>query len=259
MTKSNGENARKANELAEQARIAGDRGVVDMQAMSVAMEAIKVSSDDIAKIIKTIDEVAFQTNILALNAAVEAARAGEAGLGFAVVAEEVRNLAQRSAQAARETSAKIGGAISKTGQGVEISKKVEKSLNEIVTKARQVDELAAEVANASREQTQGITQINTAVEQMDKVTQSNAASAEESAAAAGELNAQVETMKQTVIELLKLLGGNSQADSSELSHLTSRSQRREPIFKKSANAPFMAKTRPSMSNSSRITNALLKS
>ncbi len=211
MTKRNAENSQKANELAKQARTAADQGVVDMQAMNLAMEAIKTSSDNIAKIIKTIDEIAFQTNILALNAAVEAARAGEAGLGFAVVADEVRNLAQRSAQAAKETAAKIEGAISKTGQGVEISNKVTRTLNEIVTKARQVDELAAEVANASHEQTQGITQINSAVGQMDKVTQSNAASAEESAAAAAELNAQAAAMKDSVAELMQLVGGNGQA------------------------------------------------
>ena len=124
MTKRNAENAQKANELAKQARAAADNGASDMQAMSAAMDAIKASSDDIAKIIKTIDEIAFQTNILALNAAVEAARAGEAGMGFAVVADEVRNLAQRSAQAAKETAAKIEDAIAKTAQGVEISSKV---------------------------------------------------------------------------------------------------------------------------------------
>jgi len=208
MTKRNAENSQKANELAKQARTAADKGVADMQAMNAAMEAINTSSDNIAKIIKTIDEIAFQTNILALNAAVEAARAGEAGLGFAVVADEVRNLAQRSAQAARETADKIEGAIAKTAQGVEISSQVTQTLNEIVTKARQVDELAAEVAGASREQTQGIIQINAAVGQMDKVTQSNAASAEESAAAAAELNAQAAAMKESVTELLHLVGGN---------------------------------------------------
>jgi len=212
MTKRNSENSQKANDLAKQARTAADKGVVDMQAMSAAMEAIKVSSDDIAKIIKTIDEIAFQTNILALNAAVEAARAGEAGMGFAVVADEVRNLAQRSAQAAKETAAKIEGAIAKTAQGVDISSKVSLTLNEIVTKARQVDELAAEVAGASREQTQGITQINIAVGQMDKVTQSNAANAEESAAAAEELNAQAAVMKESVGDLLQLVGGNRRDD-----------------------------------------------
>ena len=213
MTKRNAENAQQANALAKEARGAAEKGAGDMQAMSAAMEAIKVSSDDIAKIIKTIDEIAFQTNILALNAAVEAARAGEAGMGFAVVADEVRNLAQRSAQAAKETAAKIEGAITKTSQGVEISCKVAETLNAIVTKARQVDELVAEVASASREQTQGIMQINTAVGQMDKVTQSNAANAEESAAAAQELNAQAMMMKDSVNELLKLVGeaGNSPA------------------------------------------------
>ena len=209
MTKRNSENTLKANELAKEARTAADKGVGDMQTMATAMEAIKVSSDDIAKIIKTIDEIAFQTNILALNAAVEAARAGEAGMGFAVVADEVRNLAQRCAQAAKETSGKIEGAITKAGQGVEITGKVAAALNEIVTKVRQVDELVTEVAGASREQTEGITQINVAVSQMDKVTQSNAATAEESAAAAEELNAQAQVMKESVAELLQLVGGQS--------------------------------------------------
>ena len=211
MTKRNGENAQKVNELGKQARQAADKGAKDMQAMSQAMQAIKVSSDDIGKIIKTIDEIAFQTNILALNAAVEAARAGEAGMGFAVVADEVRNLAQRSAQAAKETSAKIEGAIEKTSQGVDLSAKVSQTLNEIVTKAHQVDELASEVADASREQTQGITQINGAVGQMDKVTQSNAANAEESAAAAEELNAQADVMRQVVGELVRLVDGADKA------------------------------------------------
>jgi methyl-accepting chemotaxis protein len=211
MTKRNSESARQANELAKEAREAADKGVGDMQTMVAAMDAIKVSSDDIAKIIKTIDEIAFQTNILALNAAVEAARAGEAGMGFAVVADEVRNLAQRCAQAARETASQIEGAIIKTGQGVDISTKVVAALNEIVTKVRQVDELVTEVSGASREQTEGITQISTAVSQMDRVTQSNAATAEESAAAAEELNAQAGVMKQSAGELLKLVGGKNGA------------------------------------------------
>jgi len=207
-TKRNAENAQKANELARHTRTAADSGAEDMQAMAAAMQALQASSDNIAKIIQTIDEIAFQTNILALNAAVEAARAGEAGMGFAVVAEEVRNLAQRSAQAAKETSAKIAGAIDNTSRGVELSNKVALALNGIVTLARQVDELAAEVAVASREQTQGISEINNAVSQMDKITQANAAGAEQSAAAAQELNAQATVMKHAVSELLDLIGGD---------------------------------------------------
>jgi methyl-accepting chemotaxis protein len=210
MTKGNADHTRQANDLARQAREAADRGVQDMQSMSAAMTAIKGSSDDIAKIIKTIDEIAFQTNILALNAAVEAARAGEAGMGFAVVADEVRNLAQRSAQAAKETAGKIESAITKTEQGVQINGKVALALNEIVAKVRRVDELITEVANASREQTTGITQINAAVGQMDTVTQSNAANAQESAAAAQELNSQAETMKNSVMELMHLVTGDRQ-------------------------------------------------
>jgi methyl-accepting chemotaxis protein len=233
MTKSNADNSQKVNDLVQQARGAAEKGAADMTEMSSAMVAIRASSDDISKIIKTIDEIAFQTNILALNAAVEAARAGEAGLGFAVVAEEVRSLAQRSAQAAKETSAKIEGAIDRTNQGVEISAKVAKALAEIVERVRKVDQLAADVANASGEQSQGITQLNNAVSEMDKVTQSNAASAEESASAAEELNAQAKAMKSSVSELLKLVGESIQEDAPP--RLTSGAA--------SASAPAMASFR----------------
>ena len=207
MTQRNAETASKVKELGSQARQAGDQGVRDMAAMTTAMDAIKTSSADIAKIIKTIDEIAFQTNLLALNAAVEAARAGEAGMGFAVVADEVRSLAQRCAHAAKETAAKIEDAVQKSAAGAEISAKVAKSLEEIVGKARQVDELASEVAASSKEQSVGIAQVNTAVTQMDKVTQSNAANAEESASASEELNAQAESLKEAVAQLLKLVDG----------------------------------------------------
>lgn len=205
MTHRNAENARKAMDLAKQSRSAADKGTEDMSAMIAAMDALQVSSNETAKIIKTIDEIAFQTNILALNAAVEAARAGEAGMGFAVVADEVRNLAQRSAQAAKETAAKIEGSLSRTTQGVEISNKVATTLNGIALKIREVDELVAEVASSAHEQTQGIKQINAAVGQMDRVTQDNAANAEESAAAAEELNGQAQAMKQSVTQLLQLV------------------------------------------------------
>ena len=207
MTKRNAENAQKANDLARQARTAADAGVKDVEEMTAAMHEIKTSSDDIAKIIKTIDEIAFQTNILALNAAVEAARAGEAGMGFAVVAEEVRALAQRSAQAAKETASKIEGALRRSERGVQISARVDQALHEIVIKAREVDQLVAEVATASGEQSQGISQLNTAVTQMDKVTQANAASAEESASAAEELNAQADAMGKVAQELVELIEG----------------------------------------------------
>ncbi len=209
MTKRNADSAQRANQLAREARQAADTGMNDMRAMATAMSDIKSSSDEIGKIIKTIDEIAFQTNILALNAAVEAARAGEAGMGFAVVADEVRNLAQRSAVAAKETAGKIEGAITKTALGVSLTDKVAKTLQEIVTKAKQVDELVAEVATASKEQTQGIDQLNTAIGQIDKVTQSNAANAEESASAAEEMSAQTEALKEAVSELLALVNGNS--------------------------------------------------
>lgn len=209
MTKRNAENAQAAKSLATQTRSAADSGAADMKEMTSAMDAVKTSSDNIAKIIKTIDEIAFQTNILALNAAVEAARAGEAGMGFAVVADEVRNLAQRSAQAAKETADKIEDSIRKSAHGVQISEKVAQSLAQIVEKARKVDELVAEIATASSEQNQGLQQVNTAVTEMDKVTQSNAANAEESASASEELNAQASTLKDAVAELVSLVGGNA--------------------------------------------------
>jgi len=209
MTKRNADSAGNAKILSGATRAAAEAGNADMAKMRSAMDAIKTSSNDIGKIIKTIDEIAFQTNILALNAAVEAARAGEAGAGFAVVAEEVRALAQRSANSAKETAAKIEVAIQSGEQGVLISGKVARSLDVIVEKARQVDEIVAEIATASQEQNQGIGQINTAVSQMDKITQSNAASAEETAAASEELSAQAVTLKETVGHLRQLVGGAS--------------------------------------------------
>jgi methyl-accepting chemotaxis protein len=207
MTKRNGESAGQAKGLSSQTRAAADAGSADMDTMKQAMHAIRDSSANIAKIVKSIDEIAFQTNILALNAAVEAARAGEAGSGFAVVAEEVRALAQRSAQAAKETAEKIDDSVRKSENGVKISTSVARHFAEIVEKARQVDTLVAEIATASAEQTQGVEQVNTAVSQMDKVTQSNAASAEESAAAAEELNAQAAELEGLVGQLLAVVEG----------------------------------------------------
>lgn len=211
MTQRNADNAQRAKNLADQTCAAADTGAADMREMSAAIEEVKASSANVAKIIRTIDEIAFQTNVLALNAAVEAARAGEAGMGFAVVADEVRSLAQRSAQAAKETSAKIEDSIHKSGRAVDLSGKVAASLQEMVTKARKVDEFVAEIATSSRDQSQGIVQVNTAVVQMDKLTQGNATGAEECASAAAKLNSQAEAVKESVADLLKLVGGTAQS------------------------------------------------
>ena len=215
MTKRNAESSRQAKELSNQTRKAAEEGASGMAEMGSAMTAIKESSAAIAKIVKSIDEIAFQTNILALNAAVEAARAGEAGAGFAVVAEEVRSLAQRSAQSAGETATKIADAIACSERGVEISAKVAASCGEIVAKARQVDELVGEIAAASTEQSEGISHVAIAVAEMDKVTQSTAANAEESASAAEELNAQAQAMRDSVITLRQLVDDGHHAEAYE--------------------------------------------
>ncbi len=206
MARHSADSAAKAKDLAAATRNAAEAGASEMAEMKRAMDGIKESSANIAKIVKSIDEIAFQTNILALNAAVEAARAGEAGAGFAVVAEEVRNLAQRSAQAARDTTERIEDSITRSEAGVRISERVADSFSQIVGKARNVDELVGEIATASREQTQGIGQVTTAVAQMDKITQANAANAEESASAAEELNAQAEMLREAVIGLDTFIG-----------------------------------------------------
>lgn len=213
MTKRTASNATAARELGAATRTAADAGAADMQAMSEAMLAIKTSSDNIAKIIKTIDEIAFQTNLLALNAAVEAARAGEAGAGFAVVADEVRALALRSAQAAKETADKIEDSIHKSQRGVAISTKVNASLTEIVGKARQMDELINEIAVATNEQSQGIVQINSAVSQMDRVTQSAAANSSSIAQAAVELQDQSTSLRSGIAALTQLVGEEKSAAS----------------------------------------------
>jgi methyl-accepting chemotaxis protein len=166
--------------------------------LSQAIDKIKASSDSTAKIVKTIDEIAFQTNLLALNAAVEAARAGDAGKGFAVVAEEVRNLAMRSAEAAKNTANMIEESVKNAEGGVSINQEVLKNLTEINNQVNKVSAVMAEIAAASDQQSQGVDQVNMAVEQMNQVTQQVAANAEESASAAQELSGQAEDMKSMV-------------------------------------------------------------
>ena len=207
MARQNADSANQASKLMNDAKevVGGMARATDE--MSQAITEIKESSDKTAKIIKTIDEIAFQTNLLALNAAVEAARAGEAGKGFAVVAEEVRNLAQRSAEAARDTAAMIEGSVKNADNGVQVTERVTEALKQTVESSQKVSQLISEIAAASQEQAQGIDQINTAVGQMDQVTQTNAANAEESASASEELSAQAEELNNIVSELMALVGG----------------------------------------------------
>jgi methyl-accepting chemotaxis protein len=205
MTRQNAMSAREAKVVAQEARDSADKGVESMNLMSSAINQIKVSSDATARIVKTIDEIAFQTNLLALNAAVEAARAGDAGRGFAVVAEEVRNLAMRSAEAAKNTANLIEEAVRNSENGVNINAEVLKNFQEITGKANKVSQVVAEIAAASEQQDQGISQVNKAVEQLNQLTQQNAANAEESASAAQVMSSQSEDLR-SIVASFKLNG-----------------------------------------------------
>lgn len=197
-TKMNAENATSANDIAVSAKANAEDGYEQMKEMQKAVVEINNSSTNIYKIIKVIDEIAFQTNILALNAAVEAARAGQHGKGFAVVAEEVRNLAARSAKAAKETADMIEGSIRKAEAGTNIADKTAGALNKIVEDTVKIAEFISQIAIASNEQAEGIEQINQGIMQVSAIVQSNSATAEESASASEELASQAEMLKDQV-------------------------------------------------------------
>jgi len=244
-----------AQTLSSETRVAAETGAKRTEEMQVAMKSIMqastemavaihgitTSSNSISKIISTIDEIAFQTNILALNAAVEAARAGESGMGFAVVAEEVRSLAKRSADAAKETANMIEAAVKQSQVGVEVNTRVNariaevvqkanglrESLTHIVAKAREVDTVVSQITEASREQNAGLEQINGAINLMNQVTQANAAGSEETASASEELTAQSIELRAGVDVLVKLVNGRSFEERHEEPTPRSRDSRRK--------------------------------
>lgn len=209
MTKQNADRANQAKAMIKEANQIVEKVNRHMSDMSGAIGEITRSSEETGKIIKTIDEIAFQTNLLALNAAVEAARAGEAGAGFSVVAEEVRNLATRASEAAKNSSNLIENTINAVRNGNELTSATQEAFKENAEISRKIGHLVDEIATASEEQAQGIGQVTKAVAEMDEVTQSTAANAEESAAASEELNAQSAQMKAYVGDLVSVINGNS--------------------------------------------------
>jgi len=207
MTQSNANNIHQTSEVAAEVLASVDTARVRMERMSEAINAIKTSSDKTFSIVKTIDEIAFQTNLLSLNAAVEAARAGEAGSGFAVVAGEVRTLAMRSSNAARQTTELIEEARSNSARGVAAVEEVQEILTEIIRGANRVTELSREISVASKEQAEGVRQVNIGVAEIEKVTQTNAAVSEEVASTSEELSSQAQSLNDTIGILVNIVGG----------------------------------------------------
>ncbi len=224
MIQQNAGNAEEADSLMKQANQVVGKANTSMKGLTQSMNEISSASEETSKIIKTIDEIAFQTNLLALNAAVEAARAGEAGAGFAVVAEEVRNLAMRAADAAKNTAGLIEGTVKKIKAGSDLVTETNDAFCEVAASSSKVGSLLSEIAAASNEQAQGIAQINKAVAEMDKVTQQTAANAEESASASEEMNAQAEQMKQTAHTLMDIIGGSQQGNGRTAGSISDRSR-----------------------------------
>lgn len=243
MARRNTDNSRSTAELLARSQDKVSQANKYLEEMVVSMDLITDSSGKISKIIKVIDEIAFQTNILALNAAVEAARAGEAGMGFAVVADEVRSLAQRSAQAAKDTATLIEDSITRSNEGKIKVDQVAVAIQAVTQDSTKVKVMVDEVSLGSEEQSRGIDQIGRAISQMEQVTQTNAASAEQGAAAAEHLSAQSETLKDVLARLSEMLGKGSQSLSSvpfaAQTYAPAKPFRPQPATARSYNAPSM--------------------
>jgi len=207
MTAKNADNAEEANQLTVKAKASAEEGNETMKSLQAIMQELHGGNNQILAIIKSIDEIAFQTNLLALNAAVEAARAGEHGKGFAVVADEVRNLAQRCATASKETADLINARVKSNDNALKITETFALKLKDIATDTKKVADLMGEISAASREQSEGVSQIGTAITSIDNVTQQNAANAEQMASASEELSAQSENLRDIVQELADQIGG----------------------------------------------------